>query len=381
MATALHLDPTATYRIKKYLYGLPDAGLAYYKAYSSYLIAGGFTRTVSDPCLFVKTGPLGTTYVWCHVDDTFICATSKHLITEFTDYIKKAFDITIEAADEYLGLKLTTTEQGCLLTQPKLLSQLEVEYQLLLAPFTRATTPQRPLDSQDSNDSPFDSTEYLHLLGSLIYLTKSRPEIATAVSFGARHGSSPTRGQFSELLHCLAYLLRTRDQGLLLRRGTPGQSLRLHCYADASYLTHGDTSQSHAGYCLAFGELGSFYSKSQTIKLVVTSSTHAELRALYAVTIDIVFVMHLCAELHRPLALPSIVFIDNQPVIDVINATVPRPKRSKHFLMLADWLRDQVSLGYIELQKIPTAFNLSDILTKIVTGSAFKTKAALLLGL
>ena len=49
--------------------------------------------------------------------------------------------------------------------------------------------------------------------------------------------------------------------------------------------------------------------------------------------------------------------------------------------MLADWLRDQVSLGYIELQKIPTASNLSDILTKIVTGSAFKSKAALLLGL
>ena len=91
--------------------------------------------------------------------------------------------------------------------------------------------------------------------------------------------------------------------------------------------------------------------------------------------------MHLCAELHRPLALPSIVFIDNQPVIDVINATVPRPKRSKHFLMLADWLRDQVSLGYIELQKIPTASNLADILTKIVTGSTFKTKAALLMGL
>ena len=38
VATALNLDPTATYRNKKYLYGLPDAGLAYYKAYSSYLI-------------------------------------------------------------------------------------------------------------------------------------------------------------------------------------------------------------------------------------------------------------------------------------------------------------------------------------------------------
>jgi len=54
VAKTMNLPVGATYRIKKYLYGLPDAGLAYYPAYSAHLIAGGFQRTVSDPCLFVK---------------------------------------------------------------------------------------------------------------------------------------------------------------------------------------------------------------------------------------------------------------------------------------------------------------------------------------
>jgi hypothetical protein len=57
----------AKYRIRKYLYGLPDAGLAYYKAYSAHLEAGGYTRTVSDPSLFFKLEGNQRT-----IDDTFI---------------------------------------------------------------------------------------------------------------------------------------------------------------------------------------------------------------------------------------------------------------------------------------------------------------------
>ena len=127
-------------------------------------------------------------------------------------------------------------------------------------------------------------------------------------------------------------------------------------------------------------ELGTFYSKSQVIKHVVTSSTHAELRALYLLTTDILFVINLCDELYRPLQLPSIVFVDNQPLIDLVEATTPRPKRSKHFLMLVDFIRDQVASGYLQLKKVPSIDNIADILTKIVTGNSFQRKRDILLG-
>jgi hypothetical protein len=75
LSRACGLEPGALYRIAKYLYGLPDAGLAYYKAYSAHLEAGGYRRTISDPCLFVKIDSRGNrVYVFCHVDDTMVCA-------------------------------------------------------------------------------------------------------------------------------------------------------------------------------------------------------------------------------------------------------------------------------------------------------------------
>jgi hypothetical protein len=191
-----------------------------------------------------------------------------------------------------------------LLTQPKLLGTLEEEFKEQLATHRHATAPQHQPDMQSTVDTPMSQTTYLHLLGALIYLTKSRPDIATAVSFGATHAARPTLGHFDELLHCLAYLLRTKTTGLRLVAGERNRSLKLKCYVDASYLTHAD-SKSHSGYCMSFGEIGCFYSKSAKQQLVTTSSTHAEMRALYSLAIDTVCLVYLCEELGQSLELPA----------------------------------------------------------------------------
>ena len=117
-----------------------------------------------------------------------------------------------------------------------------------------------------------DPSDYLHFEGALIYLTKSRTDIQTAVSFGATHSINPTRGDFEELIQCLKYLESTKDIGLILKAVEPNRNLILKCYVDASYLTHPD-SKSHQGYCLSFGDIGSFYSKSSRQQLISTSST------------------------------------------------------------------------------------------------------------
>jgi len=54
LALACGLDPNTLYRVMKYMYGLPDAGLAYYNAYTSHLEENGYKRTESDPCFFVS---------------------------------------------------------------------------------------------------------------------------------------------------------------------------------------------------------------------------------------------------------------------------------------------------------------------------------------
>ena len=89
-------------------------------------------------------------------------------------------------------------------------------------------TPQRKESSRSATDEPIDPSEYLHLEGALIYLTKSRPDIQTAVSFGATHSVNPTRNDFGELIHCLKYLESTQNTGLILKAGEPSENYFLN---------------------------------------------------------------------------------------------------------------------------------------------------------
>ncbi len=114
---------------------------------------------------------------------------------------------------------------------------------------------------------------------------------------------------------------------------------------------------------------------------MTTSSTHAEVRALYELIVEIIFTVKLCEEIRRPLKLPAIILEDNQPTIDLSKELSSRVKKCKHFLMLVHFIREQVENGLIELQKVDTTDNIADILTKIVVGNDFVTKSNLLLGI
>jgi hypothetical protein len=104
------------------------------------------------------------------------------------------------------------------------------------------------------------------------------------------------------------------------------------------------------------------------------------MRALYSLVVDLIFVVHLCEELGRPVELPCVVLEDNQPVIDVTSELAGRVKRCKHFLMLVNFVKEHVEHGLIAIEKVDTKLNVADLLTKIVTGADFSCKAMLLRG-
>jgi hypothetical protein len=384
VAIVCGLRPEARYRINKYIYGLPDSGRAYYKAYSEHLMKSGYKRTVVDPCLFVRIVDDIRTYVWCHVDDTFVCSTHKSEMDKFNKLMSEKFTITMEEnVTEYLGIKFNYLSNGTVtLSQPKLMQSIFDMYlteDIKLS--NRTISAQRqPVNDDPGLLTPVSVKKYMTLLGSLMYLVKSRPDIATAVSFAATKSQSATQYDYDNLIHIVKYLWQTKDKGLCLQGGVPGQPLTLTCYVDASYLTHAD-SKSHTGYTLSFGTMGTFYSKSSKQPIVTTSSTHAEIRALYSLCIDIVYVVQICEELNRPISLPAIVMEDSQPSIDLVTDLSTRAKRSKHFLMLIAFVREKVADGIIQIMKVDTKLNLADMLTKIVTGSEYHTKADLLLGI
>lgn len=320
-----------------------------------------------------------------HVDDTYVCSSYQKELDRLEKVLKSKFEITMNLdADDYLGIHIEQVDANTIkLSQPKLLQQLFAEFP---DDGTNAskTAPMRIRPSSKPADStPVSRKQYLHVLGTLMYLTKSRPDIMAATSFGSTTATQPTEADYDDLLYIIGYLHNTKHVGLILKIKCESKSVvepfQLYCYVDASYLIHWD-SKSQTGYTLSLGNTGTFYAKSSKQQLVSTSSTHAETRALYTLVQDIKFIVDLCADIRFPLHLPALVMVDNTPMKLMCSGEAVGMKKCKHFLMLIAYIREQVQQGLLQIRKVPTTQNIADILTKPVVGQDFKTKASQLLG-
>jgi hypothetical protein len=211
-----------------------------------------------------------------------------------------------------------------LLTQPKLLQKLFKEHPEKISK-RKARTPTHlygPVPAHNATTIKEQSplipvTTYLRLLGLLMYLTKSRPDIMTAVSFGATKSTSPTQTDYDQLYYIVENIRATADKGHRIFIGT-SSAIQLYCEVDASYLIHSD-SKGHTGYTMGLHPHGTFYNRSAKQTLVPTSSTHAEMRALYTLVKDILFIIYICSELNIPLLVPAVIMEDNSAVVTVSN--------------------------------------------------------------
>ena len=196
-------------------------------------------------------------YIWIHVDDTLVAADLLEDIEEFKENIKKRFQITVnDKADKHLGVNILRRDGGSIkLTQPKLLKMILDEFgDDIRRSRRRLSVPMKPV-SKSIDESPFDRTTYLHLLGMLNYLLRSRPDISTALSFAATKAVSPTMSDYERLLDVVFYLSNTHDVGLIMHPGDPDEP----------------DSRGHSGYCICLGKT------RQLLFQVGQASSHGDL--------------------------------------------------------------------------------------------------------
>ena len=385
IATVCGLDPSQEYRIANALYGLPDSGRIFYMHYKAALLAEGYLMSQFDQCLFYRITPTETTYIIVYVDDTFIFSNSLANIDQVITNVGKHYEVTLDRdASSFLGLSLAHNPDGTVtITQPKLLQKLFSLYPPRITPGSSKSLPTHPYpplsNDSDPAPSPTDTYAYLRLLGILLYLTKSRPDIMAAVSFAGTKSSSPTDKDLSDLYYVVEYLRATPDTGHILHQSILS-ILRLYCEVDASYLLHPD-SKGHTGYTISFnGTNSTFYNRSVKQTAVATSSTHAEARAIFTLAKDLNFIIALCQELRIPLELPAIVMEDNSAVVTMSNNDTAYAKKCKHFLMVINYVKEQIALGQIEARKIYGKLNNADLHTKPLRSSAFTHMAHRILG-
>jgi len=202
----------------------------------------------------------------------------------------------------------------------------------------------------------------------------------TATSFAGTKSHNPTTADYDDLLDIVEYIRTTRDTTYKLYKCTTEKNIQLTCEVDASYLTHKD-SKGHTGYCMGFGwGKGAFFNKSQKQSVVTTSSTHAEMRAIFSLTKDILFVIQLCNDMGIDLKHPAIILEDNSAVVTMATEEASYLKKCRHFIMVINYEREQVEAGMVEIKKVKGEYNNADILTKKVRDKTFAVKAKHIMG-
>ncbi|GJS41550.1 ribonuclease H-like domain-containing protein [Tanacetum coccineum] len=210
------------------------------------------------------------------------------------------------------------------------------------------------------NDPVIDKiTEYQKLIGKLIYLTHTRPDISYAVHCLSQFMHRPLRSHLKIALKVLRYLKGSPGKGVHIIRCP---KVSLETFVDADWAKCLITRKSVTGFCLFLnGSLVSWKSKKQNT--LSKSTAEAEYRAMASATSETIWVLKILKDLNLGNILPVNVFCDSQAAIKIAANPVFH-ERTKHLEIDLHFVRDKVLSGVIKTQKISSADQVADIFTK-----------------
>ncbi|GKB06329.1 retrovirus-related pol polyprotein from transposon TNT 1-94 [Tanacetum coccineum] len=191
--------PDHVYRLKKALYGLKQAPRVWYDKLSFFLIEHGFTKGIIDPTLFTRRPEKDILLVQVYVDDIIFGSTNPDFLKRFANLMKNNFEMSMMGELKFfLGLQVHQSPRGIFISQ----SQYEIEL-LKKHGLDECVSMSTPMATErldaDLQGPPTDQTTYRRMIGGLMYLTASRPDIAFATFICARYQARPTVKHLKEV--------------------------------------------------------------------------------------------------------------------------------------------------------------------------------------
>ncbi|GJW68689.1 putative ribonuclease H-like domain-containing protein [Tanacetum coccineum] len=268
--------PDKVYKVVKALYGLHQAPRAWYDTLANYLLCNGFQRGKIDQTLFIKRQKGHILLVQIYVDDIIFGSTKKELCDEFEKLMKDKFQISyMGELTFFLGLQIQQKKKGIFISQDKYVNEILRKFNY--TDVKSASTPtdlEKPL-VQDGDAADVDEHLYRSMIGSLMYLTASGPNIMFAVCACTRFQVSPKTSHLLAVKRIFRYLKGKPSLGLWYSKDSP---LELVAYTDSDYAgATQDRKSTTGGYQILGNRLISWQCKKQTV--VATSTTEAEYMA------------------------------------------------------------------------------------------------------
>ncbi|KAM1634488.1 hypothetical protein ACFXTN_011416 [Malus domestica] len=356
------------YKLKKALYGLKQAPRAWYEEINSYFTKAGFQRSPSEATLYVKIAKDGILIVSLYVDDIIYTGNSKELLMEFKTAMMRQYEMTdLGLLHHFLGLGVIQTDNCIFLHQKKYAKTLLDKFGFKdCKPVATPLAVNDKLSKMDGSEQA-DEGLYRQIVGSLLYLTATRPDIMFAASLLARFMHGPTRKHMGTAKRVLRYIQGTLDYGIAYEKGNEAMLIG---YCDSDWSGSEDDMRSTSGYAFNLGS-GVFSWASVKQSSVALSTAEAEYVSAAEATAQAIWLRFVLSDFGEEQVEPTTILCDNTSAIAITKNPVHHHK-TRHINRRFHFIRDALQDGEIDLLYCKTEEQVADIFTKALSRDRFE---------
>ncbi len=336
--------PEFVCKLQKALYGLKQAPRAWYRKIDEFLTYSGYSVTPADSSLFVKANGGKLAIVLVYVDD--LIKANEDEILRIRENLSVRFQMKeLGQVEHFLGLEVDRTPEGIFLHQKKYSTDLLKKFGM--SDCKPVSTPMEPNVKMCANEGRVleDATMYRKLVGSLINLTLTRPDISYVVGVVSRYMQNPKKPHLEAVRRILRYVKNTLDHGIMYKKGG---DVKLVGYCDADYAGDHDTRRSTTGYLfmLGYGAVSWCSKRQPTVSL---STTEAEYRAAAMAAQESTWLKQLLENLHQRTEYVIPLYCDNLSAIRLAENPVFHA-RTKHVEVHYHFIREKILQEEIGLE-------------------------------
>ncbi|KAJ1691811.1 hypothetical protein LUZ63_015966 [Rhynchospora breviuscula] len=354
-----HFNPDHVFKLHKTLYDLKQAPRAWYGRLCTFLLDNSFASGKMDTTLFTKKRDDHLLLVQIYVNDIIFGSTNATLAQEFSSLMSSEFEMSMMGElNFFLGLQIKQLQDGIFISQIKYAKELIKKFGVEDSKSLDTPMGNSANIDADEKGKPMDITLYRGIIGTLLYLTASRPDIMYAVCLCARYQANPKDSHHKAVKKILRYVKGTQSLGLWYGKQT---ELDLVGYTDADFAGDRMDRKSTSETCQFLG--GSLVSWSSRKQISVALSTaEAEYVAAGSCCTQLLWMMQTLRDYELKFQNVPIL-CDNTSAI-LISKNPVLHSRTKHIEIRHHFIRDHVEKGDVELVHVDTKEQIADIFTK-----------------
>ncbi|KAL0453673.1 UNVERIFIED_CONTAM: Retrovirus-related Pol polyprotein from transposon TNT 1-94 [Sesamum latifolium] len=355
------------------IYGLKQASQSWNIHFDEVIRGYDFIKNDFDPCVYKKVSGSSVAFLVLYVDDILLIGNDVKMLGDTKAWLSTQFSMKdLGEASYILGIKIIRDRSKRMLGMTQTSYVQKVLKRFKMKNSKRGFLPVRHGVKLSKKQSPktdeelrkmFD-TPYASAVGSIQYVVQcTRPDIAFALSVTSRYQACAGEAHWTAVKTILKYLRRTKDMFLIYGGG----ELILEGYSNASFQSDEDDAKSQSGFVFKLNG-GVVAWKSSKEDTTADSTTEAEYKAASEAAKEAVWMKNYIQELGAvpSIAEPVVIFCDNNGAI--AQAKEPRSHhRSKHILRRYHLLREMVGIGDVRMDRVTSAENMADPLTKPVS--------------